>query len=520
MRFASICFAALGASSVAAACATGADTEETTTATTATSGTSSSSGAGGGDPDGGPPDAKPDVVIGCTTADDCAAFEEACSAGACVNGTCEKLPANEFGSCDDGLFCTENDVCQAGVCVGGTALFCPSLGSCFIGVCDEALQTCKNVPGNDGAQCEDDNPCTYAGTCNSGVCSQGPPVSCSVFDSQCTKGVCDPVLGCKAVPFNQGGPCDDGQGSPCSTGMCTDGQCGSIPTNEGGFCDDGLYCTIEDECSAGTCQGVPNTCAAPGDVCMVGSCNEATDTCVAVPGNNGAACDDGNDCTAGETCSAGTCVGGQPANEGGVCDDDEGCTAGTTCANGICTNATSTITTCGDGDACCPPGCDGLDGDCLYWEEGVQENVPQAALVGWELCHSDFYDGFSPLPTVLQSCNKPKLLMACRPTNSPTLTLVAMAPRADVLFDCGQQMNCANQANGVGWYYDEEWSWGFAPGGQPVNRFSCDFNEGNQSLPHLRMCWHTSGNSISGGYRCGNTTPFGSDWQRLVFEAD
>jgi hypothetical protein len=95
-----------------------------------------------------------------------------------------------------------------------------------------------------------------------------------------------------------------------------------------------------------------------------------------------------------------------------------------------------------------------------------------------------------------------------------------MAPRADVLFNCGEQNNCTQQSNGVGWYYSTTWSWGFAPGGLPVNRDSCDFNDGGQASPQLRLCWHTGGNSLTGGYRCGNDTPFGSDWHRIVFEAD
>lgn len=482
--------AALAAASLAAACAASNESNPPTTtgtsATTGAGGDPSTGGAGGGLPDAGS-DAPP-VPTDCTTAADCAAFNDQCSSGSCINGVCAKVAANEFGSCDDSVFCTESDVCQGGVCVGGTAKFCPSLDSCHVGVCNEALQTCQNVAGNDGGLCDDENPCTYTGVCNSGLCTQGAPIDCSDFDTQCTTGACDPVNGCLAVPSNENGPCNDA-----------------------------LYCTIQDKCTAGSCGGIPNTCAAPGDVCMIGSCNEATDTCVSVPGNDGAACNDSNSCTAGETCAAGLCVGGMPANQGVMCDDSNGCTAGTSCQNGVCTAATSEITMCIDDDSCCPAGCV-ADNNCLYWASGVQQNVTPATLVGWTQCFQDTYqDSNAQLSTILSQCDKPKLLMACKQQASATYTILAMAPRADVLFDCGQQNNCTHQANGVGWYYSTNWSWGFAPAGLPVARNSCDVEAGSGQL---RMCWHTGGDFINGGYRCGNDTPFGPDWQRIVFEAD
>jgi hypothetical protein len=153
---------------------------------------------------------------------------------------------------------------------------------------------------------------------------------------------------------------------------------------------------------------------------------------------------------------------------------------------------------------------------------GVQQNVDPSMLAGWSHCWSGVYsDSQPPLSTILAQCDKAKLLMACRPVGAAPYTLLAMAPRADVLFDCGTQSNCTKQSNGVGWYYDESWSWGFAPGGLPVNRNSCDYNDGSQIQPELRMCWHTGGNSINSGYRCGSNDLNGAaDWERVVYEAD
>jgi hypothetical protein len=452
--------------------------------------TSVTSGGGAKDGGGPPKDADPDVMIACTTAADCDAVNDTCNTGACVNGTCEKAPANEYGACDDGLFCTENDTCIEGTCSGGAPKFCPSQDACHIGVCDEMLQTCKNIAGNEGAQCDDGDACTYIGACNSGVCTKGKAIDCSALNSICTQGVCDPVMGCVAMPVN-----------------------------EGLSCNDNLYCTINDKCTSGQCTGDANTCTAPGDVCMVGACDEGTDKCVAVPGNDGAACDDGSLCTAGETCAAGKCVGGMPANDGAACDDADGCTSGTTCAAGACTNPQGQIVQCTNNDMCCPAGCGGNDSDCLYWASGVLQNVAPATLTGWTQCWSGTYDQNQPLmSTILQQCSKGKLLLACRPTGSAAYTLVAMAPRPDVLFDCSSNATCVHNSNGVGWYYSDSWSWGFAPENEPVSRNSCDVGA---SQPNLRMCWHSGGQSINTGYRCGNNSLSGAaNWERAVFHAD
>jgi hypothetical protein len=199
------------------------------------------------------------------------------------------------------------------------------------------MKACGSAAGNDGASCDDGDPCTYSGTCAAGACSKGPPVDCSAFNGVCADGVCDPVLGCMAKP-----------------------------KNDGAACDDGLYCTVMDVCKAGACGGVPNTCAAPGDVCMIGQCNEAQKTCVAVPGNNGVACSDGNPCHVNATCNAGACSGGVPGNNGLACDDGNPCTTGTKCSNGACGGAAMTINQCTNGDLCCPAMCTiANDSDCV-----------------------------------------------------------------------------------------------------------------------------------------------------------
>ncbi len=341
-----------GAASAAGACATAVENPEPGAGGSGASGGSGGSNAGGGTSTATSTSTSTSTGAGpCVGADDCAAFDDACNVGTCINGACEKLPANDLGACDDGKACTQNDACQGGAC-SGTLKPCSSSDACHVASCDVVTDACVEVPGNDGAGCVDDDPCTLTAVCQSGVCMPGQAVDCSFLDGVCSTGACDPQLGCVAVPKNDGAPCDDG-----------------------------FYCTVGDSCTAGVCSGAPNTCAAPGDVCMIGSCNEATDSCVAVPGNDGAACNDNSPCTTGETCANGACGGGLPANPGAACDDQNACTVGETCTNNGTCGGGSAIVACQSGDGCCPPGCTlANDGDCAItrWSDGTIEWPDQA----------------------------------------------------------------------------------------------------------------------------------------------
>lgn len=149
---------------------------------------------------------------------------------------------------------------------------------------------------------------------------------------------------------------------------------------------------------------------------------------------------------------------------------------------------------------------------------GVAQNVPVAQLDGWSVCSVSRYNQYVSLPSVLAACNKANLMLACRPVGNPNLTLAAHAPRADVLYDVGQARNGYNTANGVNWYFDESYSWGFTPQGQVPSRNSCDTNRnpGTHS-----MCWHTNSNRLSSGYRCGNNYLNGNaSWERVILHAD
>ncbi len=295
-----------------------------------------------------------------------------------------------------------------------------------------------------------------------------------------------------------GGAGGDAGGSPSSSSSGTGGA-SSSSSGTGGA----KPCVVDIDCSA-----LNDDCATYG--CQMGTCTATN----AIDGNP---CDDGQFCTSGDFCTGGACTPGPTP----TCQGNSACQSAT-CDEAADMCMVSEMKFCASDDGCCPAGCTtNNDSDCLYWVSGVQKEVPQAQLTGWTPCFTGLYNGSAQLSDVLASCYKSKLLLACRPVGSPTFTLAAMAARADVLFDCGTEPTCLHEGNGVGWYYDEESSWGFAPAGVMVNRTSCDTI--TDVATDLRMCWHTGNGTASMyfGYRCGaNTLNDSATWERLVFQAD
>jgi hypothetical protein len=109
------------------------------------------------------------------------------------------------------------------------------------------------------------------------------------------------------------------------------------------------------------------------------------------------------------------------------------------------------------------------------------------------------------------------------------LTVAAWAPRGDVFFDTGaSNMSTVHNANGVGWYFNGDWSWGFANEGDAVQLDQCD--DLNAPNPALRLCWQASNNSMTAGFRCGALMdpippaqmpgPSAQMYRRLIFQAD
>jgi predicted secreted protein/protocatechuate 3,4-dioxygenase beta subunit len=201
-------------------------------------------------------------------------------------------------------------------------------------------------------------------------------------------------------------------------------------------------------------------------------------------------------------------------------------------ANGCEASLASDAQHCGACGNVCPaetPAC--VEGVCspLYLFTGIRNDVPVSTVTGggWQECYRDTYNTNSPLSDVFTACSKARLMLACRPTGSPMLRVLAHAPREDVLFDTGTS-NTPHVANGVGWYFSSDRSWGFAPEGKPIQRDACDVEESSVSVPaggptaHQRLCWHTSSDSLGLGWRCGDIDGLNYDtsYERIVYQAD
>jgi hypothetical protein len=143
--------------------------------------------------------------------------------------------------------------------------------------------------------------------------------------------------------------------------------------------------------------------------------------------------------------------------------------------------------------------CDGVDGQSLHFS-GIATNIDQAELTGWEVCYSDTFADIYDLPDLLSDCDGEHLMLSCRPTGSTVLSVAAYTDFDDTLVPAGTG-DVGNISNGVEWYFDESYSWGFVEPGDGMSRDSCDTYTG--SRPDKRLCFHTNTNRLVEGYRCG-----------------
>jgi hypothetical protein len=147
---------------------------------------------------------------------------------------------------------------------------------------------------------------------------------------------------------------------------------------------------------------------------------------------------------------------------------------------------------------------------------GILSNIEVSSLTGWTKCHSETYAASTSLTTIKTNCSKQKIMLSCRPgNNSEVLQLAAYADRDEVFKPTIG--NIMNVSNGVGWYYSDSYSMGFAPPGATISRNSCDTASGS-----LHMCWHTGGGNTASGYRCGSNMGLNGStgYVREIFHAD
>jgi hypothetical protein len=351
-------------------------------------------------------------------------------------------------------------------------------------VCDGNLlggQTCASqgfdygvLSCNDDCDSFDTSGCLeFTGDCCSATATPG----CD--NVACTAQVCASDPSCCNGPWDQG--CADLANTVCVS--CDPGACGNDAIELGETCDGA-------DLDGQTCVGLgfdggPLTCTADCGGIDASGCLDYDGDCCAADGTPG--CDD-------NTCS------------NTVCEVDPTC----------CTD---------DWDANCVALAQSSCAACGYFYDfsGVQTNLPIEDLVGWRPCWVDNYSvSGAVLGVVRQLCSGENLLMGCRQVGSDTLTVAANAPRADVLFDTDAS-NVPHDANGVGWYYDESLSWGFAPEGAVIQRSPCDIVDSSflgGTDGERRLCWRTVNNQLGQGFRCGEADSLVNDpgYERVMFE--
>ncbi|MEZ5289737.1 MAG: hypothetical protein R2745_01500 [Vicinamibacterales bacterium] len=147
---------------------------------------------------------------------------------------------------------------------------------------------------------------------------------------------------------------------------------------------------------------------------------------------------------------------------------------------------------------------------------GVVTNLNEANILagGFTLCHSSLYNtSGAGLAATVAGCGSATdvLLVACRPTGSPVLSVAAMALKTDVTFDTGTGATTTRVANGLQWYFHDSHAMGFAEDGGTVNKSTCDTQAGGD-----RLCLHTVN---VGGYRCGSVRGLNSStaFERRIY---
>ena len=153
----------------------------------------------------------------------------------------------------------------------------------------------------------------------------------------------------------------------------------------------------------------------------------------------------------------------------------------------------------------------------VFQFQGVRNDVADADLVGWTRCMTGRYNDNQPaVATIPQQCSGTHIMYGCRQVGSASWRVIAQGGRNAVFTDSGQNQGMTTQDNGVGWYFSGNYSLGFAPGGQPVSRNSCDTqNQGSND----RICWHSGGGNVNNGWRCGNQIMGDPNWERAIWHA-
>lgn len=247
----------------------------------------------------------------------------------CVNEGCIAGSVNypDEPLCSDGSGCTQ-DSCDIGSSTCVNEFLCDDEIACTQDLCVDDL--CVYTPSH--ALCADGNLCTDD-LCieDSGCVNPTNTLQCEdglfcTVDDRCDAGACQ----------GQPNACDDGV--TCTVDSCDEGNARCSNTPSQAACDNGLFCDGVEQCRAiqGCVTATPVDCSAESNQCQAGFCDEALDACSSSNTNEGQACDDADPCTTGDSCAGGKCVGTGTPNCG-------------VCGNGLVEPTFSED--CDDGDA-------------------------------------------------------------------------------------------------------------------------------------------------------------------------
>jgi hypothetical protein len=330
--------------------------------------------------------------------------------------------ANDEAVCDDGSFCTVEDVCLAGAC-SGKPRECDDRVTCNgVSACDEEGDACSPATNECGANgfcdaasgdcvstctgCLVDDVCVAANaerpgdpcfTCQPAVSTTtylpaaGKP--CGAFPSECSgQDTCDVQGICRPNHLPANSPCGSSASNACNQPDACDGagNCQQRVSANGAACDDGAFCMVGDRCQGGQCLptgardcGLNQSCNEQADQCQCQGCQvggtcffdgdtNPTNACqicdvdrsrTAFSPNTGARCGAvATECSAQDTCDNRGQCGANNREDGTTCSGQSGY-----CRTGQCLSRQQFGTECTLANQC-------LTGFCRTWFLDVDDD--------------------------------------------------------------------------------------------------------------------------------------------------
>jgi len=161
---------------------------------------------------------------------------------------------------------------------------------------------------DDGEQNQDESDVDCGGACDTCPAGHGCKDSKDCTTMACAQGLC-------VVPACLDDAACAGLDGACAAGSCDleSFECVAVPANEGEACDDGSLCSLSSSCQAGACAPLDQVdCSGFDSPCTLGQCDPNSGACVAADLADGSDCDDGDSCTVVSTCKAGSCASSEP----------------------------------------------------------------------------------------------------------------------------------------------------------------------------------------------------------------